>query len=160
MKKLWILMLALMVLVMSFVASAESPTNLSEYSTEFNWKALFRRPEEHIGEKYILQGSLYYPNYQRTEEGGYDGLFFDIGEYASLEYMLLWIEPLEFNLFNGDWVEVHVTITDVGPLREAAKNHEVFYAHVDALTVYDERGGNIIETYMQTDNADVGIEAG
>jgi hypothetical protein len=159
MRKIWILMLALMVTAITFEASAESPIDLSDYSTEFDWKVLYRRPEEHLGEKYIVQGKL--PSIRTPKaDGSYERVWLSLYDaYKVNEVILLWIDPLEFNLIEDDYVEAHITITGTGPQNPPFSQREVFHAHVEALTVYDKKGGSIVETYVQTVNADVGTAA-
>lgn len=129
------------------VKSNESAIFDTTAYNEFDYYALYRRPMEHIGEQYVVSGRLAGLSLaEGSNDAGYAGLWLHYrGMGGSSEYVLLWTDPLEFNLLEDDWLEVYGTIIKYGALSEYSDG-EVFYLHVDALNVYDGEGGSLIET--------------
>lgn len=125
---------------------------VDEYSRDFDFRETYRFPDSHIGEKYVICGELHISSAEHEIGGGYSGVWIDLDEYTGQdEYIILEIDPLEFNLLENDWAEVYLTITGTGPLGKYFENHEVFYAHADAITIYDQKEGEIVASSIDED---------
>ncbi len=127
-----------------------STSDLSEYSSDFNWRALLRQPQDHYGEKYVLHGELAVMSGTRTSKGAYRGVLLKLDEYDGVgEYLEFEIDPLDFNLVNGDWAEVYLTINGAGPLSGNRSEQEALYAYASAITIFDGKDGDILEAFIE-----------
>ncbi len=118
--------------------------SISDYSLDFDYERLFRHPESHFGEKYVIKGSVGLdPNTHNAKNGGYEGLWLTLIPFPNERYVVMNVAPMGFNILKGDWLEVYATITGFD---EYYAGEKTFIVHVEAMNVFESENGELIDS--------------